>query len=198
MINEMTLRVMAKQVEEVNRDKGWYDKKVPFAQALALLHEEAAEAGHAWRQWGFADMTPAQGDPVVDGSRPGEKPGLYMRGYQLPKPEGVASELADVLIRWLDYDTRFKMLGIEYLEGSTGVFALDEDFLTNINTLHGLIARVSWAQEAGYESPAGAFASVLQFAMELADDCGYDLEAEYMRKLAYNKTRPYQHGNRRA
>jgi NTP pyrophosphatase (non-canonical NTP hydrolase) len=181
------LREMQAEVEQVNRDKGWYDQPVPFEQALALLHEEAAEAGHAWRDYGLADATKT---PWSFNDEPGN--------VRLPKPEGVGSELADVLIRWLDYDARFGMTGIEYLEEDPHVFALDADFLTNICTLHGLIAEVWTAQHTCYESPASAFAAILKFVMELSADCGVNLEAEYERKLAYNRIRPYRHGNRRA
>lgn len=47
--------------------------------------------------------------------------------------------------------------------------------------------------------PAGVgseFADVLIRLLDTADILGIDLEAEYERKLAYNRTRPYQHGGR--
>ena len=185
---------MQAEVHVVNREKGWFDQPVPFAQALALLHEEAAEAGHAWRDHGLADAT-SYTEHVPHGGGTSEGcPGCFSE----PKPEGVGSELADVLIRWLDYEARFKMDSQEYLEADPHVFALDENFLVNINTLHGLIADVTHAHDTSYESPQQAFASVLQFTQELAAHCAIDLEAEYTRKLAYNRTRPYRHGNRRA
>jgi NTP pyrophosphatase (non-canonical NTP hydrolase) len=193
-----SLEEKAAEVAEYVQAKGWNDRPVPFEQAMALLHEEAAEAGHAWRDHGLDDMTLSLGEPVVGESDPGEAPGLRVRGRRLPKPEGVGSELADVMIRWLDYETRYKMLGIEYLEDDPHCFEVDGNFMVNINTLHGLIAAVTHARDTSYEGPAQAFAAVLKFTQELAAYCGIDLEAEYERKMRYNRSRPYRHGNRRA
>lgn len=111
-----SLAGMTAEVLEVNHALGWYDKAVSFGEAMALLHSEVSEALEAWRRWDTDDAT----GPRASSLSP------------LPKPEGVGSEFADVLIRLLDYCARF----------------------------------------------------------------GIDLEAEYERKLAYNRTRPYRHGGR--
>jgi len=108
-IDEMTA-----EVREVNVEKGWRDEGKSFGECIALLHSELSEALEAYRDHRLADAT-----EVVYGSR-------------LPKPEGVGSELADVLIRLLD----------------------------------------------------------------LCDVFGIDLEAEFHRKVAFNRTRPFQHGGR--
>lgn len=47
--------------------------------------------------------------------------------------------------------------------------------------------------------PEGVGSELADVFIRLLDTCdvlGIDLEAEYRRKLAYNKTRPYQHGGR--
>jgi NTP pyrophosphatase (non-canonical NTP hydrolase) len=52
-------------------------------------------------------------------------------------------------------------------------------------------------QGAKPEGVGSEFADVL---IRLLDDCarfGIDLDAEYERKLAYNRTRPYRHGGKR-
>lgn len=189
-----SLEVMKAEVEACNRANGWYDTEVPFPVAMALLHEEAAEAGHAWRDHGLEDMTGVRGLKVFNP----ETGKTEMANGELPKPEGVGSEFADIFIRLLDADARYKMGLGEYLEPDPEIFALDEHFLTNINTLHGLIARVTWAQETCYEHPSGAFAGILSFLRQLCKLYGIDLDAEYERKMAYNCTRPYRHGGRRA
>lgn len=76
------------RIRKINEEKGWYACEVSFATALANLHGEVSEAWEAWRQWGTADATSKaidQGD-----------------GDRFPKPEGVGSEFADILIRLLD------------------------------------------------------------------------------------------------
>jgi NTP pyrophosphatase (non-canonical NTP hydrolase) len=73
------LLTMGAQVEENNRLHGWYDDERSFAEDIALLHSEVSEALDAWREIGFDERTSEGG-----------------------KPDDVASELADVLIRLLD------------------------------------------------------------------------------------------------
>jgi hypothetical protein len=189
-----SLQEMEEEVEACNRANGWYDTEVPFPVAMALLHEEAAEAGHAWRDHGLADATEYLPHVHDDGGTVEGCPGCFHH----PKPEGAGSEFADIFIRLLDVDARFKMGLEEYLEPDPEIFALDDHFLTNINTLHGLIARVTWAQGTCYEHPGDAFAGVLSFLRQLCKLYGVDLDAEYERKLAYNRARPYRHGGRRA
>jgi NTP pyrophosphatase (non-canonical NTP hydrolase) len=52
---------------------------------------------------------------------------------------------------------------------------------------------------AGLSKPEGVgseFADVLIRLLDVADIYGIDLAAEFDRKVAYNETRPYQHGGR--
>lgn len=50
---------------------------------------------------------------------------------------------------------------------------------------------------AGKPDDVGSeFADVLIRLLDVADIYGIDLDTEYERKLAYNRTRPYQHGGR--
>jgi NTP pyrophosphatase (non-canonical NTP hydrolase) len=180
-----SLKQMEDEVEAYCRQKGWYDKPVPFAQAMALLHEEAAEAGRAWRDWGLEDRTV------------GVSP-AHPEGDWRSKPQGVGSEFADVLIRMLDDDRRYGLLLAEYLEDDPEVFELDEEFLVNINTLHFLISQVNFALETSGQSPHAEFAAVLSFLRQLARKCGINLTFEYERKMAHNRNREYRHGGRRA
>ena len=88
------LQEMARQVKEVNVTNGWFDDSRTFGEDIALLHSEVSEMLEAYREWGDADMT--QG-PAVE----------YSNGYIMPKPEGIGSEAADILIRLLDTCDRY-------------------------------------------------------------------------------------------
>ncbi len=68
-----------RQVHDLAREKGWYDPPKSFGEFISLIHSEVSEALEAHR----------------DGCD-----GLWMQGE---KPEGVPAELADVVIRVLDF-----------------------------------------------------------------------------------------------
>jgi NTP pyrophosphatase (non-canonical NTP hydrolase) len=76
-----SLRVMADEVTAWAVSKGWEpDPNRTFGDECALIHSEVSEALEAYRDWKFDDST-------IEGG----------------KPEGVASEFADILIRLLHY-----------------------------------------------------------------------------------------------
>jgi NTP pyrophosphatase (non-canonical NTP hydrolase) len=101
-----SLGEMMAEVVAATKAKGWYDTPVSFGEAMALLHSEVSEALEAWREWGTEDAIEA----FVPGSI-----GALTSVIDPPKPEGVGSEFADVLIRLLDYCSRFDVdLAAEY------------------------------------------------------------------------------------
>jgi NTP pyrophosphatase (non-canonical NTP hydrolase) len=89
--NAKSLADMTAEVDAYCAGKGWRKEGVTFLEGMALLHSEVSEAVEAWRQWGTADAT-----AVLDECDPDREIGMP------PKPEGVGSEFADVLIRLLD------------------------------------------------------------------------------------------------
>jgi NTP pyrophosphatase (non-canonical NTP hydrolase) len=100
---------MALEVERLNKAKGWYQKNRSFGDEIALLHSEVSEALEAYRVHGTKALHgyAAEGGPtLVEVGSPND---IIWRkgGYGLPKPEGVASELADVLVRLLDTCRRY-------------------------------------------------------------------------------------------
>jgi NTP pyrophosphatase (non-canonical NTP hydrolase) len=102
-IRRMAINQMQHEIWLVNTEKGWYDEDVPFFTAMALLHSEVSEAVEAYRNWGTADAT----SKVIDQGEHGPD--------ALPKPEGVGSEFADILIRLLDDCERWGIdLAAEY------------------------------------------------------------------------------------
>src|ERR1044072_9321190 len=74
-----SLTTMAAEVAALNTEKGWRTGDVSWGDHTALLHTEIAEATDAYRVRKLAEYTTSTG-----------------------KPDDVASELADALIRLLD------------------------------------------------------------------------------------------------
>jgi NTP pyrophosphatase (non-canonical NTP hydrolase) len=178
-----SLSAMADEVLAWCQDKGWYDTPVSFAEAMALLHSEVAEVSEAWRQWGLADNTAVL---TYTDQATGQ--------YALAKPEGVGSEFGDILIRWLDDSRRF---GVDPDLKVNSLPKISSSFLENMNALHTLIASSS---EAFYENDAWWYrkhARIVTFLLQLCAHYEIDLQAEYERKMAYNRTRAYRHGGKR-
>lgn len=187
-----SLKDMETEVADYCRAKGWYDDEVSVPTALALLHEEVSEAGHAWRDWGFEDATAGTSKERPDGD-------------SRAKPQGWGSELADVVIRVLDYSGRYGLDIPALMEHRRSAYGLREDALVNINTLHDLISRVSvaWDSDTSTGEPfasnlAAGLANVLAFTFQLARRTDVRIQFEYERKMQYNHTRDYRHGGRRA
>lgn len=132
MTIEIALAQMTREVREVNVAKGFRPAEGgpggnTFGDYIALLHSEASEALEAYRDHRLGDATGVQVcvDPRCSrfhSSNP--RPGDVDRGIvtpcpaghmNTPKPEGVGSELADVLIRLIDMADVFGVdLAAEY------------------------------------------------------------------------------------
>ena len=185
-----TLAEMAAEVDAYCQAKGWREEPALFGEAMALLHEEIAEAGSAWRKKGLEawklraleSVEPCaacrQQTDIIPGS---------LSVAECPdhpdKPEGVGSEFADILIRLLDDSCLF---GVD-LEAEaaryTGFYGVRESFLENMELLHRLVALAAQMHDIGGDY-RGAFGAVLVFLRQLCAEYDIDLQAEYARMMA--------------
>ncbi len=184
----MTLTELQDQIHQINFEKGWFEKLVSLGEGVALLHSEVSEALEAYRDHELEDATSAPYCSACWASGVG----ACDDAPHLPKPEGVGSELADVLIRALDLDTRHGTGGLEAaVDDCTVEPPILGVFGDDLASLHWVIS-TCWETQA----VSGCVGALIILLRAIADHYGIDLDAEVERKMAYNRTRSYRHGNR--
>jgi len=182
-----TLRQMTEEIRVVNVEKGWRPAgggpgSNTLGDYIALLHSEVSEALEAYRDHRLEDATPV---------------GTCAFGEcdnHPAKPEGVGSELADVLIRLLDMADVFgvRVSGYEYL---SDIREHRPDPRIMVTTFGDWMAWLHY-EIGGALMSADRLAVVLRTLVTVARRYGIDLDVEYARKIAYNRTRAFQHGGR--
>jgi NTP pyrophosphatase (non-canonical NTP hydrolase) len=176
-----TIADMTAEIREVNVAKGWRPAEGgpgenTWGDYIALLHSEVSEALEAYRDHRLADAT-------------GRPAGVFIDG--LAKPEGVGSELADVLIRLLDMADVFEHPPLTSHAELNSIYSAPVPATSFGDSMSWLHQRISDAWLDPMKLPM-----VLRRLVAVARKYEIDLDAEYERKIAYNRTRSFQHGGR--
>lgn len=199
----MKLIEKADEIYEVNVANGWFEEDRGYDADIVLLHSEISEALEAYREDGFADVTAAPMRLRRCRLTLWEDTGGRAAGVPRPecdcpppKPEGVGSELADVLIRFLDTAKRraWDLLALEQADRAFETWGNTDDFLGSLRELHYVTSVIGVRPDVPSTAVLGTFLKVLRRAAMLAE---VDLDTEYARKIAYNRTRGHRHGGKR-
>ena len=102
----MSLNELAKEIHRNAVEHGWWDEERRFGEIVSLFHAELSEALEEFRDghpmvWYRCPKMPEQG---AQGCHlcPYEQDGCDVASKEM-KPEGIAVELIDCIIRILDY-----------------------------------------------------------------------------------------------
>lgn len=177
----MTLNKFTAEVHENAVAHGWWDEERSLAEIVALCHSELSEALEEYRA---------------------ARPMLWFAEGS-DKPEGIAVELADCIIRILDWfgkcgvntdgalevASRCNFAPIIKGSGSFGEF---------ITERHMDLSKAY--EQSAPDMPCGwstiRLAHCIQAIIEWAKANGVDMEKILDLKHAYNKGRPYRHGGK--
>ena len=199
----MNLADLQREAHAIAKDHGWWDEPRTFGDLIALVHRELSEALEAYREWGLKS--------VISATAPNDHTYRYfdinLSQAKVPddwttKPDGVASELADVVIRVADMAEWY---GVENLQ--EWIDSLRESDLSGITTFGEwitcchLLASKAMEQlhedandpEHGIKMAFGRLGSLVMLIQRMAAHYGIDLDAAIAAKMEYNRGRAYRH-----
>ena len=173
----MNLADLQREAHAIAKDHGWWDEARTFGDLIALVHSELSEALEAYRESGWPWLRVNEWRCDVHG-----------------EPMGVASELADVVIRVADMAEHY---GWDLdMEARDTPFIAPETFREWIADAH-YFAVAAYICKRNDEKQCNWFLSrVIAHAHHMAAYYGINLDAAIEAKMEYNRTRPYRHGGK--
>lgn len=194
----MNLTEIAKEIHENAVAHGWWEEDRPAYEIIALIHSEWSEALEEYRAGRPMVWYAVNCDCVICKNRP-VMHNEICEGYECNenhKPEGIAVELIDGVIRILDYIAACKethRLDLSLYEYMQPV-ALPE----LVAHLHYFTSRSSWMIPCsdGMRIDARILGINVKMAFDWIGRQGLDPLEILKKKHEYNKTRPYRHGGK--
>lgn len=192
----MKLNKFAQAVHENAVKHGWWDEERTFGEIIALCHSELSEALEELRtNRPMMYFVETNGFVVTDMSERKDE-----------KPEGVAIELADCIIRVLDYFGKEELDVDALMQEAMKAVMCDVPGRIYAATLGDCISRWHLLLSLAYAcwcKASGTHASALRMARCVCEILawgkvtdGVDFEMILDIKHEYNKTRPYRHGGK--
>lgn len=197
----MNLNDFAKEVHENSISHGWWDEERSDGTLRSLMHAELSEALEEYRAkrpmvWHLCSLggmcetqNVHQWDVGCDHCTP-----------KMRKPEGVAVELIDFVIRALDTmaakDVRMEEPDAENLMIEYRFMVMDKETLTKPLDLPDLVDALHYYTAVNCKYAWFGLPDVVGMALAWVGMQGLDSVAIMLEKHEYNKTRPYKHGGK--
>lgn len=193
-MNNETLKQLQKEIHAMAVSKGWWEGERNTDEIFANIHSEISEAWEEFRNGSAEPEIYFEGEMLTVGGKRVAKcyPACMEQAAEWAdkggKPEGIPIELSDCVIRILDaaealgWDVRIERYGETY-----------ETFASLICSLHG---HLTDAWDCG--SNGSSLTQTLEDITTWLKENGLDLEQTIRLKMAYNATRPYRHGGKKA
>ncbi len=162
-------------VHQNAKDHGWWDEPREIDELLALIHSEISEALECIRE---NKLTTALSSFSEDA-----------------KPEGLPSEIADIVIRILDMAAGCDIDVALAYEKRLEYIAFHLTTSGYLCAMHHAIT-TAWLSSYNTASMASGLALALRICDRFCTIYSINLEAEIMMNHEYNKTRPYRHGGK--
>ena len=194
----MNLADLQREAHAIAKDHGWWDEERTFGDLIALVHSELSEALEAYREDGDTDMHWRWHD---------------QDGKEVRRPEGVPSELADVVIRVVDMAERYGMDLTAAVHEAEERYDFDSSFPAHfgfgswISMVHMHLSRafevyangdyIDWPSSTSKDGEQRLqIGAAVRWVQAMAAHYGIDLDAAIEAKMQYNRTRPYRHGGK--
>lgn len=200
----LNLNKFAEEVHENAKAHGWWDEPRTFPEICALIHSEWSEALEEARAgrplvWYACNVEYNPCIPRLDCLNAGNESECPSRGN---KPEGIAVELIDGVIRILDWigKERVEIFPVT-INSIMEIWSKERKDKLSEATLPQVVARLHYYtsnaySESGKQDRGDYLIAAMQTVFFWLDSKGVDVENVLVTKHEFNKTRAYKHGKK--
>lgn len=211
----MNLNEFITEVHQNAVDHGWWETDRSISESVVLIHSEwseAVEEARAGRPMvyrvctGGLDEIDCDGHPSMELNEVCTQSVYEKCNYRQQKPEGIAVELMDGVIRILDlygkYGISFTRSTVQQIVRATKqanpLLNKDTPLVEIIAVAHSLTAKAGDSMVRGFDPriALSALEACAGVVMWWVDTHGEDPEKILREKHEYNLTRPYKHGKK--